>query len=422
MAIRKTLTQYWQSKERWKYSVLTLITLLIATGFGVLFDTPGVRQCVTSANLDQCYFLGKTLWDWLGLIGVPLSLAVLGFVLQRQQQKRSEALAKEQRAIAANEEKEEILQTYFDRLSTLLIDKNLLAIAAKIYAPEDAEEVSVTAEQRELFDAAVDVTRARTLSILRRFADDSQRKTSVIQFLLEAEIISKVKLNLSGADLSGADLSGVDLSGVDLSGANLSCVILSDAKLNGTKLNGAKLNGAKLSGVYVIQLSSDELISSEQGSPDLSNADLSNAELFNTNLSGANLRGANLENARLLGTNLEGAQLFGANLSGNRIWGDMPWKWDKKSFGEFRGPNLSGADLSYANLSGTDLSGANLSGASLEGATLEGADLSDTRFIRLRPAILGNIMWNEKTVWPSSEEVAKANNIPEALKQQLGIE
>jgi hypothetical protein len=74
---------------------------------------------------------GKTLWDWLSLLGVPLYLALVGLWFQWIQQKRSvelaqeqrerdEKAAKEQREIAADETKEEVLQVYFDRLSVLL--------------------------------------------------------------------------------------------------------------------------------------------------------------------------------------------------------------------------------------------------------------------------------------------------------------
>jgi hypothetical protein len=78
---------------------------------------------------------GKTLWDWLSLLGVPLSLAGLGYGLQQQQQKRAETLSKEQREIAADEAKEEVLQAYIDRLSSLLVDKNVLEIASKVHNP-----------------------------------------------------------------------------------------------------------------------------------------------------------------------------------------------------------------------------------------------------------------------------------------------
>ena len=78
-----------------------------------------VKKVTTTAHND-----GKTLWDWGSLLGVPLSLAILGYFLQQQQQKRAEKLSKEQqeradklskeqRNIADNETKEEVLQPTF---------------------------------------------------------------------------------------------------------------------------------------------------------------------------------------------------------------------------------------------------------------------------------------------------------------------
>jgi hypothetical protein len=243
---------------------------------------------------------GKTLWDWLSLLGVPLTLAILGYILQQQERSR-----------ANNEAKEEILQNYFDRLSTLLVDKNILAIAVKVYPPSEKqgddqpkristpEERELFDEERELFDSAVHVIRARTLSILRRFEGDGERKGSVIRFLIEADVISKAKLSLSKADLRRADLRG--------------------------------------------------------------------AALIRANLSEADLSGANLYEAFLYDA------------------------------------NLSEADLSRANLSRAFLYSANLSKATLEGA------------------VLIDIQWDEHTQWPAPTEVAKAKNLPEALKQQLRI-
>jgi uncharacterized protein YjbI with pentapeptide repeats len=237
---------------------------------------------------------GKTLWDWLSLLGVPVSLAVLGYILQQLQQKRAEVLAKEQREIAADETKEEVLQVYFDRLSVLLVDKNLLAIAAK--------KDQATDEERELLASAMDVVRARTLSILRRFEKDPERKTSVIRFLIEADFVGKLKLNLMDAQLSGADLDCTDLNGINLIKANLR-----SAKLTGAKLTGAKLNGADLTGA--------ELIVATLCYADLEAANLINADLFGANLINANLSRADLSGARLLSANLSGAILGYADLS-----------------------------------------------------------------------------------------------------------
>jgi hypothetical protein len=130
----------------------------------------------------------------------------------------------------------------------------------------------------------------------------------------------------------------------------------------------------------------------------LSSADLSSADLNNAFFSGANLRSANLRGAFLTGANLSSTDLRGVNFSGAFL----------------TGTNLSDANLSDANLSGAFLSGANLSGANLSGANLSGAFLLD--------AHLENISWNEETKWEGIQGLETGFNLPEALKQQLGLE
>lgn len=238
---------------------------------------------------------GKTLWDWMSVLGVPLSLAILGFWLQQQQQRRIDEQAKLEREIAENNQKEEVLQAYFDRLSTLLVDKNLIAIATKLRKADEAKNEQEEAvagdrettldDQKELLDAAVDVIRARTLSILRRLEKDGERKGSVIRFLIEAEVVSKLTLNLSDANLSGANLTGVNLSGANLSDANLSDANLTGANLTGANLFDADLRGAALFGA---NLRDANLLVANLGS-----ADLSEANLSNVNLSGADLENIN---------------------------------------------------------------------------------------------------------------------------------
>ena len=225
---------------------------------------------------------GKTLWDWLSVLGVPLTLLVLGYRLQQIQQQR-----------AADETKEEVLQVYFDRLSVLLVDKNLLAMAVKVNptGTEGQPKNNVMVEDQKLLDSAVDVIRARTLSILRRFENDPERKTSVIRFLIEADIVSKLKLNLSDANLSDANLSRAILNDANLGRAILSKAILSNADLSDADLSFANLSDA-----------------------DLSDANLSDANLSDANLRGANLRGANLSGAKLYFAELNGAELSDAKL------------------------------------------------------------------------------------------------------------
>ncbi|MBD1879964.1 pentapeptide repeat-containing protein [Coleofasciculus sp. FACHB-T130] len=130
----------------------------------------------------------------------------------------------------------------------------------------------------------------------------------------------------------------------------------------------------------------------------LSRANLNGAYLRDANLNGADLSGANLSRA-----NLNGADLIDADLSG---------------------ADLSGADLSGAYLNGAYLSGANLSGANLGDAHLNEADLNGTNLSRadLIGADLDDISWDKYTKWENVQNLETAENVPEALKQRLGLE
>jgi Pentapeptide repeats (8 copies) len=106
-------------------------------------------------------------------------------------------------------------------------------------------------------------------------------------------------------------------------------------------------------------------------------------------------------------------------------------------------PDLSGVNLSGTDLSGVDLRGANLSGANLRDADLSSADLrgadrrgadpiiaylgntdpkgTDLRDANLSGVDLEGIQWDEFTNWSQVQGLGTAINIPEALKQQLGL-
>ncbi|MEG3954163.1 pentapeptide repeat-containing protein [Microcoleus sp. herbarium2] len=182
-------------------------------------------------------------------------------------------------------------------------------------------------------------------------------------------------LQTVGIFVSGANLSRADLRRADLSCADLRCADLSVANLSRANLSGAYLSRAYLSRAY-----------------------LSGADLLGANLSGAYLSRANLLGANLLAANLSGANLSGANLSD----------------ADLISANLSGANLSDADLSVANLSRANLSGANLSGANLSGANLGDRAF--------GDIEWDENTNWDNVRGLDTAVNVPEALRQQLGMQ
>jgi len=258
---------------------------------------------------------GKTLWDLLQLFGtlaLPLLLLLLANRFQEQekkaqeikQQSEKEIAEKNQRIekeIAGDNQRGQALETYLDRTSIILLDQSTAAISGRQYG------------------MALDVIRARTLEILRRFGRDKnnidqERKGRVLLFLYDVELIcngdktlktgttekvetDKPLLNLGEADFSGADLSSANLSGADLSGANLSNANLSNADLSGayllsTNFSNANLSNANLSGAYLLMVFFN--------GADLSNANLSGAYLCLSFLHGADLSGAKYDDKTIL--------------------------------------------------------------------------------------------------------------------------
>jgi hypothetical protein len=238
-----------------------------------------IERTITTSTQDA-----KTLWDWLHLtavLGVPLTLANLGYLVKLVEQEQAE-----------NTLQEEVLQHYLDRVSNLVIEKNLLAIAAK-----DAP----TTEETELLDVSVDIIRALTLSTLRRLSDGS-RKASVVRLLVEAGLIQRLGVSLQDANLRFANLDGANLNQSNLSGADLYKANLRFANLDGANLNQSNLSGASF-GFTSLKGASFE------------GANLSDASFdFFVNLNGAILTVSNLNGAKLDGAKLNGASLDGANL------------------------------------------------------------------------------------------------------------
>ena len=277
------------------------------TGFGD-YDVPG-----------SDYVRGKTLWDWLELLIIPVVLAVVAFILQHSEstmerkaaedratieRQAAEDRAKLEREIAADRQQEAALQAYLDRMAELLLSE-------KLREDKESKEAS-------------NVARVRTLTVLREL--NAARNGIVLRFLRDSELAGREDLDLFvAAHLEGADLKGVYLSDVNL--------------------QHARLDGANLQGAF------------------FSNANLQNAILHLTNLERAHLQKVNLKGAVLRNANLESAALYWANLQNANL----------------EGANLQGANLQGADLQGANLKGANLEGANLKDADLQGANLKDAR-------------------------------------------
>src|SRR5215204_2656773 len=118
-------------------------------------------------------FRGKTVW----IIG-------LAFPVQQdaRQQRLENQRAEAERELAEQSAQDEALQAYLDQVSTLLLEKDLRN------SDEDSEVRTLA--------------RARTLTVLGRL--DPARKTEVMQFLSEANLIHSVNGREPIISLDGA--------------------------------------------------------------------------------------------------------------------------------------------------------------------------------------------------------------------------
>lgn len=283
---------------------------------------------------------GKTLLDWLQLLGVIAIPIAVGFgtvYFTTRQAQISEANRNQQHEtdlqIAEKQQQQEFLQTYFDKMSEML-EKGLRK-------SQSDDEIRYIAQ-------------ARTLAALRRL--DAEHNRILLKFLFGSKLVQR------GADNDIIELKNADLSTVRLDRANLIRVDLSQADLRESELNFANLSHTHLGGA-------------DLSKANLKHADLSGADLSKATLPGANLHHADLSSANLHSADLTHADLSFANLSGADL-SKVYLRFVNLNFANLSGANLSGADLSHTHLSGADLSGANLKGAYLVGADLAGATFS----------------------------------------------
>lgn len=283
--------------------VMALVVLVIIGGYKLNWDWAGFNGKVKS---------GKTLWDWLQLLVIPLALAIIAILFNRSERKN------EQR-IATDNQQEAALQEYIKDMSGLLLEKDL-------------RKSEIDAEVRK-------IAHIRTLTVLHRL--DNDRKMNIVQFLCESGLIDKNEpiVDLEGANLNRVHFFGVYLDGTSLKGAHLREAHLAVTPLRGTNLEGADLTKAVLSmsevnkvdfrrafipkATYFVLNQPGKAFLSEyfEGMAKrwsknnlLTEANLSHALLTEANLRGTNLTKADLHSAFLVNADLQKAQLSGANL------------------------------------------------------------------------------------------------------------
>jgi len=221
---------------------------------------------------------GKTLWDWLDLLFVPLALVLVGAWLSfaadsRQAEREEQRVVSERRAaerreradqrLQSDQSRSAILQRYLDDMSELILDRSLTSSRPR---------ATVRALARTL-----------TLTALRRL--DGPRRGLVIRFLWDTGLIhdgNPVHLdhpvvNLKGADLRHADLrratlvtddpsreglpergpalDGVDLRHADFRDSNIDTATFAHANLESARFDGAHLDAVSFRRAYLAKAS-----------------------------------------------------------------------------------------------------------------------------------------------------------------------
>ena len=208
---RRTIEQFlrWRPTRRqilWASGIAALAFLAIVI-CGYLFDWQWTGLGPSKVNNGQIQ-PAKTLWDWLGLLIVPVVLAIGGYLFNSAQNRATQEAA-ERRA------QDEALQAYLDQVGELLLDKE-----------------SPLREPKANVEALI-LTRARTLTVMERL--DPKGRRHVLNFLIMSQLIFSTDTRRAVLALDESNLSGVDMFAISLPGAYLSSADLSDADLSGVK-------------------------------------------------------------------------------------------------------------------------------------------------------------------------------------------
>jgi uncharacterized protein YjbI with pentapeptide repeats len=295
---------------------------------------------ISQRLLEKTGFQHKTLWDLLQLFGavaVPIVLFLAGQSIQERSQ-----------LIAENNRNQEILSTYLEEMTDLLLDYHLRDSQQNSLPTQNGSEVN-------------QVARAKTLNAVRRLSDGDS-KGQIIKFLYESDLIGRCSLSVTQLEATNCQPAILHLNDARL---NETIVLSQETLFPGIDLQRVELNNASLAGV------------------DLSYAQLQHARLRTVDLSGAILQGANLQNADLANANLSGVRMSNAVLSSATLYG-----------ADLSNATMQNADLSDAHLNGANLNDADLQDADLRHTALDGASLQDTD--------LKGAQYNRTTTFPTS--------------------
>ena len=270
-------------------AAVAVVAVFVAVAYLRRWQWTGFTASSRAEDLEQAS--SKTLWDWLQLLIIPLALAAVGFALNAAQsnreQRREDERAARERALTDERTREDALRVYFDRMSELLLERDL-------------RRSNSSSGSRAL-------ARTLTLTVLRRL--DGRRKGFIVLFLAEAGLIDikSPKVSFDDADLRGTILRDAGLFELQLGGADWQGADFRNARFLATVFNNADLRRADFRGAELI--------------PVLRRAPFQEADLRHADFRGTVAAETGFNYACLTGTRFNGANLERADFTGTRGYG-----------------------------------------------------------------------------------------------------
>ena len=262
---------------------IVFILLFIVAFWAIWADSSPFWTGFDKRPIDPGEQPTKTLWDWMEMLIVPAVLGIGLYILNQSARANEREIAEKNRAedeaIAENNRNQATLEAYFDRMTELILDNDLLIF-------NESEN-----DDRKKLVRTIGIT--RTISVLRSL--DAVRVKAVFEFIEDAglkEIITFKGANLRGVNWAGSFLFDTNLAGVRLRNANLERIHLTGSNLQRAGMRYVNLQDAKLKRTS------------------LQRADLRYANLKDAVLRGADLQDTNFEHANLAGTDLRDAINF----------------------------------------------------------------------------------------------------------------
>jgi len=185
--------------------IVISVVILLLVFKTTLINGTGFFSVITN-NVDVIHE-GKTLWDWLDLLLIPIALAIFAYFSSKE-------IKKIELMVSIERTRDISLQSYIEKVTDYLSQGSLKIMDTSKNEINNEVEDNLTHNDAQQQAKAIEIRRLVTLltkTTLKML--DGERKGLVIQFLYDAKLITISNIeNKPIISLKGADLSTIDFS------------------------------------------------------------------------------------------------------------------------------------------------------------------------------------------------------------------